>query len=69
MENFTEQELIFLHVVLSSDIKEIIRANDGVEPKRRTTNMNIRTGYYKFQKTKKIMKKISAMMREQTNGI
>ena len=69
MENFTEQELIFLHAVLSCENDEIIRANHGVEPKRRTTNMNIRTGYNKFQKTKKIMKKISAMMREQTNGI
>jgi len=62
MEKLTEQELIFLHAVLSCEQNEIIRANHGVEPKRRTTNMNIRTGYYKFKKTKKIMKKISAMM-------
>ena len=67
MEKLTEQELIFLHAVLSLEQDKIIRTNHGVEPKRRTTNMNIRTGYNKFQKTKKIMKKISAMMRGQTN--
>tara|TARA_R100000329_G_scaffold36140_1_gene34007 strand:+ start:2210 stop:2416 length:207 start_codon:yes stop_codon:yes gene_type:complete len=68
MEKLTEQELIFLHAVLSLEQDKIIRANHGVEPKRRTTGMNIMTGYNKFVKTKKIMKKISAMMWEQTNG-
>lgn len=62
MEKLTEQELIFLHAVLSLEQDKIIRANHGVEPKRRTTNMNIRTGYNKFERTKKIMKKISGMM-------